>query len=219
MARNKYPEQTLEMILQVSTKLFTEKGFEKTSLQDIIDKLGMSKGAIYYHFNSKEDILAAVMKQQFNYAEQMLDNLIEHTEAPNAREKLILILEVLIADHELHSMDNVLVTQIKNPQFVVTGIQESVKTNAPTIAQMIIEGNKDGSFKTEFPTECAEVFMLLVNIWINPLLFNRTQEKTISRLRFLQLMMKTLGVDIVSDPFIQKITERHSNMGGYMQDE
>ncbi|MNW21307.1 hypothetical protein D3C71_2221480 [compost metagenome] len=57
--------------------------------------------------------------------------------------------------------------------------------------------------------------MLLVNIWINPLLFNRTQEETISRLRFLQLMMKTLGVDIVSDPLIQKIAERHSNTGGY----
>ncbi|HWI49607.1 MAG TPA: helix-turn-helix domain-containing protein, partial [Rummeliibacillus sp.] len=65
MARNKYPKQTLEQILFVSTKLFEEKGYEKTSIQDIIDGLGMSKGAIYHHFKSKEDILNAVMDQQF----------------------------------------------------------------------------------------------------------------------------------------------------------
>ncbi|WP_028561756.1 TetR/AcrR family transcriptional regulator [Paenibacillus pinihumi] len=215
MARNKYPEQTLEMILQVSARLFTENGFDKTSLQDIINELGMSKGAIYHHFSSKEDILAAVMEQQFNHAARVLDNLIKRSKAANAREKLVYILEVLIVDDELHSMDKVLVTQIKNPQFVVTGIQESVNRNAPTIAQLIIDGTKDGSLTTEFPAECAEVFMLLVNIWINPFLFNRTRESTVSRLRFLQHMMRTLGVDIVNDSLIQKIADRHSDTGAY----
>ncbi|MNH28003.1 hypothetical protein D3C79_881380 [compost metagenome] len=61
--------------------------------------------------------------------------------------------------------------------------------------------------------------MLLVNIWINPLLFNRKREETINRLRFLQHMMRALGVDIVSDQLLQKITEHHSEAGGYRQDE
>ncbi|WP_225229140.1 TetR/AcrR family transcriptional regulator [Paenibacillus gallinarum] len=115
MARNKYPEQTLEQILAVSSKLFTEKGFEKTSIQDIIDELGMSKGAIYHHFKSKEDILDAVMNKQFSYAAQMLDDLIQNTQASNAREKLVMILEQIVADPDAHSMDGVLSTQIKNP--------------------------------------------------------------------------------------------------------
>ena len=50
MARNKYPEQTVEKILEVSLKLFSEKGYEKTTMQDIVNALGMSKGAIYHHF-------------------------------------------------------------------------------------------------------------------------------------------------------------------------
>ena len=58
MARNKYPEETYQLILDVSTRLFFEKGYERTSLQDIIDGLGgLTKGAIYYHFRSKEEIL------------------------------------------------------------------------------------------------------------------------------------------------------------------
>ena len=45
MARNKHPEETVEKILAVSAKLFMEKGYEHTTLQDIIDNLGgLTKG-------------------------------------------------------------------------------------------------------------------------------------------------------------------------------
>jgi len=61
MARNKYPEQTVEMILDVAERLFLEKGYEKTTIQDIVDNMnGMTKGAIYHHFKGKEEILTAV---------------------------------------------------------------------------------------------------------------------------------------------------------------
>ena len=42
MARNKYPEETVARILDVSLKLFLEKGYENTTIQDIIDALGKS---------------------------------------------------------------------------------------------------------------------------------------------------------------------------------
>ncbi|WP_397538247.1 TetR/AcrR family transcriptional regulator [Rummeliibacillus pycnus] len=219
MARNKYPEQTLEQILSVSTKLFKEKGYEKTSIQDIIDELGMSKGAIYHHFKSKEDILNAVMNQQFSYAAQMLDHLIQTVQATNAREKLTKILDHIVVDPKAHSVDRLLSQQIKNPQFVVTGMREGVINDAPHIAKIMLEGKMDGSITTDFPTECAEVFILLVNIWINPILFERKHDETLNRLKFLQQMMKGLGADIVSDQLIQKIAERYSDFGGYVQDE
>ncbi len=61
MARNKHPEETVEKILAVSAKLFMEKGYEHTTLQDIIDNLGgLTKGAIYHHFKGKEEILLAI---------------------------------------------------------------------------------------------------------------------------------------------------------------
>lgn len=219
MARNKYPEQTLEQILLVSTELFKEQGYEKTSIQDIINEIGMSKGAIYHHFKSKEEILHAVMEQQFSYANQMLNHLIQNTQAANGREKLIKILEHMVADPKAHSIDSLLSQQMKNPQFVVTGIREGVNKDSPSIAQIMMEGKEDGSITTDFPTECAEIFMLLVNIWINPILFERKHDDTVNRLKFLQQMMKGLGADIVSDQLIQKISEHYSVIGGYGQDE
>ena len=40
MARNKYPEQTVELILETARRLFLEKGYEATTIQDIVDGLG-----------------------------------------------------------------------------------------------------------------------------------------------------------------------------------
>ena len=55
------PEKTYEKILEVSSKLFFEKGYENTSLQDIVNNLdGLTKGAVYHHFSSKDDILDAI---------------------------------------------------------------------------------------------------------------------------------------------------------------
>lgn len=58
MARNKYPEITVEKILEAAQKLFFEKGYDNTTIQDIVDKLGgLTKGAIYHHFKSKEEFI------------------------------------------------------------------------------------------------------------------------------------------------------------------
>jgi AcrR family transcriptional regulator len=54
------PKGTRERILDVALDLFTDKGFDKTSLREIAEQLGFSKAALYYHFASKEDILLAL---------------------------------------------------------------------------------------------------------------------------------------------------------------
>ncbi|SEK23700.1 TetR/AcrR family transcriptional regulator [Paenibacillus sp. OK003] len=215
MARNKHPEQTVQQILNVAAQLFTDKGFEKTSIQDIIVALGMSKGAVYHHFRSKEEILEAVLEQQFNYTAQMLDQLVTNTTTTPARNKLVQILEHVVSDQQAHSLDRVLRAQIKNPVFIVRGIQQAVRIDAPVIAAILREGITDGSIHTEDPEACAEVFMMLVNIWINPTLFDRNSTETKQRLYFLQRLMNMLGADIVSESLIERILDQHAAMGAY----
>ena len=73
MARNKHPEETVGRILDVASRLFLEKGYEHTSIQDIINNLGgLSKGAIYHHFKSKEEILIAVTDRMTAESNHML---------------------------------------------------------------------------------------------------------------------------------------------------
>ena len=64
MARNRNSHETRKKILEVSKDLFLEKGFDNTSIQDIIDGLGgLTKGVIYHHFESKHDILQTIISE------------------------------------------------------------------------------------------------------------------------------------------------------------
>lgn len=54
-------EETRRRILDEATALFTERGYAGTSIRDISDRLGMTKGALYYHFSSKDDLLHAMI--------------------------------------------------------------------------------------------------------------------------------------------------------------
>lgn len=202
MGRNKYPEQTIERILDTSARLFIEKGYEQTSIQDILDDLKLSKGGLYHHFKSKEEILEAVMQKRAENIADMLHNIIQNTTAPNAKEKLRKIICQLAADSESHSLDVVLATQVSNPYFVANGLQICVNQDAPIICKLIEEGIKDGSLKTEQPKLCAEVFLLLLNVWANPVLFGRNLLETKERLDYLQTTMCLLGLDIIDNDFI-----------------
>lgn len=61
MSGNKYSEETVQKILNASLKLFMEKGYEQTTVLDIVDEMGdLTRGAFYHHFKSKEEVLDAL---------------------------------------------------------------------------------------------------------------------------------------------------------------
>jgi len=60
-------------ILRRTAHLFLERGFEITSLVDIADAVGISKAGLYYHFSSKQELLAAIV----NYAHDILEEEIQ----------------------------------------------------------------------------------------------------------------------------------------------
>jgi AcrR family transcriptional regulator len=55
---------TRERIKQVALEMFTEHGYEQTSLREIAERLGVTKAALYYHFKSKEEIVAAFVEDR-----------------------------------------------------------------------------------------------------------------------------------------------------------
>lgn len=104
MARNKHPEETVNLILETAARLFMEKGYEHTSIQDIINNLGgLSKGAIYHHFKSKEDILVAVTDRITAESNKMLADICSRPDL-NGKEKLKAIFKESISRPALLSL-------------------------------------------------------------------------------------------------------------------
>jgi AcrR family transcriptional regulator len=66
---------TRERILEVALELFSEQGYDKTSLREIAQRLGVTKAALYYHFERKEDILLELHLQLHALGRDLLDQL------------------------------------------------------------------------------------------------------------------------------------------------
>lgn len=201
----KYNSQaTIEAILSVATKLFLQKGFDKTSMQDIAKTAGISKGAIYHHFQSKDDIFKAVTEKQAQTVKDTMERWLTAADSLNGKETLESILEKNLDSQEAHCLDDVINVRMKSADFILSYMQDCVNNDASFISEIIKHGISDGSLHTEFPEECAEVLLLLLNVWCDPVIFNCDSRKLSSRLKFLQYMMKSLGMDILSDTFLEK---------------
>ena len=68
---------TRERILDVALDLFTEQGFDGTSLREISERLGVTKAALYYHFASKDDILMALHMRLHEFGKDALSQMTE----------------------------------------------------------------------------------------------------------------------------------------------
>ncbi len=129
MARNKYPEITVEKILEVSQRLFMEKGYDNTTIQDIVNELGgLTKGAIYHHFKSKEEIIDALGGKLF------FDNnpfvTVQNQKKLNGLEKMREVIKLNHADNDRTELGKQSIPLLKNPRLLA----ELADTNRKLIA-------------------------------------------------------------------------------------
>lgn len=206
MARNKYPEETKHLIIETAGKLFLEKGYEHTSIQDIINNLGgLSKGAIYHHFKSKEEIMMAVGDKFYAGSEPRMKDVCRRTDL-NGKEKLRELFRVSLDTQAQVDMATVAPDMLKNPQLLVMFLRDSVQQEAPDLLTPVIkEGIRDGSIESDFPRELAEVLMLIGNIWINPMIYRCSTEETIRKVEFFKYLTDRLGLEVITDEVIEKI--------------
>ena len=201
MARNKHPEETVEKILAVARRLFAQKGYENTSIQDIVDQLGgLSKGAIYHHFGSKEDIFDAVCRQ-LGEENTALYAYIRDDPGRNGREKLKAMLETACQNQNDHDFVSMVAQTVLDPRFLRTQFDEVISTVAPHYVQPVIEeGLHDGSLpRAIHPKELAQAISLLLNLWANPFFVPATGEEMQNRAQVLRRLFEGVGLDIIDD--------------------
>ena len=206
MARNKYPEVTVERIVDAAEKLFWEKGYEHTTIQDIIDELGdLSKGAIYHHFKSKEEIIDAVATRFYQDSTDQVVALKDVT-GYTGLEKLKKSVRVCLEGMDQTQLLRAAPRMLENPKMLAMQIHSSVDEVAPQlIAPLIRQGVADGSIQTDYPEEMAQALLLLANLWLNPLVFTMTETELARRFAFLQQVSEKLGAPIFDQDLLPSI--------------
>lgn len=198
MARNKYPEVTVERILDVSQRLFLEKGYDNTTIQDIVDGLdGLSKGAVYHHFKSKEEIMDAVGDRMF-LSNNPFEAVRERKDL-NGLEKLRESIRLNQADESRVSITIQSISIAKNPRLLLEMIRSNLRVLTPYFQELLEEGNRDGSLHTEYVREIAELIPLLTSLWLLPSVFPAAKEEMKRKFYFLGDMLEKMGVPLLDD--------------------
>ncbi|MBO1307398.1 TetR/AcrR family transcriptional regulator [Enterococcus sp. 669A] len=194
MARNKYPEITVDKILKAAEHLFIEKGYDDTTIQDIVNELnGLTKGAIYHHFKSKEDIMDALGDKMF-FANNPFEIVKKRTDL-NGLQKMRLAIMLNKADENQLELSKQSLPLLNNPQVLVRMIDSNRRILCPYWLELIEEGQKDGSIHTKYAEELAE-FLSFIDVWFMLSVTGDSVEKMQSKYLFIFEILDKMGLPI-----------------------
>jgi len=194
MPRNKNPEATAKKIIEVSLQLFLEKGYDQTTVLDIVNNLGgLTRGAFYHHFKSKEEVLEAIFYDNVFDRHPMKKALTENVKNGQERLKLALKygLEANFNDADLGNISKLAMQLMQKPRFLA----EQLNGNRETVAiltPILEEGMTDGSIRPGNPKVITELLVLLVNFWLIPDIFPCDMEETIAKAEVIEEVLEKL---------------------------
>ncbi|WP_229131571.1 TetR/AcrR family transcriptional regulator [Bifidobacterium mizhiense] len=203
MARNAHPELTQERIIEAATELFTSQGYDKTSMQDIIDATdGLSKGAVYHHFRSKEDLFDAVADRLMNTMSEETNKAHAGSKQGTALEQLQSLFSPERARKRLEAADLMFrkFNPKANPKMIGMEFTALVDERSDFVG-LIKEGNRDGSMHVDHIEQTAEIFRLLANMWLLPFFRRGTQTELRTRAACFFSVMQGLGIPLEDQGF------------------
>lgn len=202
MARNKHPEVTVNKILEVSQRLFLERGYDNTKIQDIADELGMTKGAIYHHFESKVEIMNKLGETMFIHNNPF--ETVKKRKDLNGLDKMKLAIKLNQSNEQMVELTNQALPLLENPQILAKMFESNYQNLLPYWLELIKEGQEDGSIKTDQPKELAEL-LILTDLWMIPSLFPGNIDDIKNRYKFVTVMLGKMGLPLYDEEMIDKL--------------
>lgn len=204
MPRNKYPEETVQKILDVSLKLFIERGYEQTTILDIIDNLGgLTRGAFYHHFKSKEEVLNALSGKLF-YDNNPFEKVRKETTL-NGLQKIKKVIMLQHGNKEYMDINIASVPLLKNPRFLVELVENNQRLSGKLLQPLIEEGIVDGSIKNNNAKALAELVLLLTNFWIIPSVYPCTKQEFLDKVALMKNICDNIGFPLFDSEVLECI--------------
>ena len=95
-----------------------------------------------------------------------------------------------------------------NPKLLFSLLHDTIGHAAPNyILPIINQGIADGSIETAYPQQLAELILLAANVWMNPMIFDSSEEESRRKFMIFRQMMLGFGLDIVDDEMLERLKE------------
>lgn len=151
-----------EEIIQTSLQLFMQKGYENTTINNIIGAANVSKGGMYHYFKSKEEVLDVVIHHLIDIDMERFVPIISNKKM-NAIDKLNTI--SILSEDKPEKLMEITDCFSRNPNslFDYRAEELSKERTIPIIEKVILQGVQEGIFQTAYPEEIAQIYFTLVS--------------------------------------------------------
>ena len=158
----KDPEIRRAEIMDAALLLFMEKGYANTTTQDIVDKVNISRGLLYYHFKNKEDILYCLVER---YSEKLLRDIhvIVNDDDKTAIEKIRAFIDATIISTDNVSEEGTELQKtvdLEENRYMLDKLSHKLIEKLTIYFERIInQGISEKVFSVKYPSETAEFLM------------------------------------------------------------
>ena len=185
-----YDERKNE-ILDTAERLFHTKGYEKTTINDILKEVNIAKGTFYYYFKSKEEVMDALIERVSLIAMEKVQKVAE-TEGMDPQEKMLHMFLAMRMEgpgeeqmlDDLHRPENALMHQ-KLLNYIVVNI-------APLLAQVVKQGVDQGIWKCPYPLEYMKIFLAASTTLMDDGIFEQDEKSQMEILTALLSLLETM---------------------------
>lgn len=175
----KDPEIRRAEIMDASMLLFMEKGYANTTTQDIVDKVNISRGLLYYHFKNKEDILYCLVER---YSEKLLRDIhvIVNDDDKTAIKKIRAFIDATIISTDNVSAEGTELQKtvdLKENRYMLDKLSHKLIEKLTIYFERIInQGISEKVFSVKYPSETAE-FLMTAYVFVSNNIGIKTSKK------------------------------------------
>jgi AcrR family transcriptional regulator len=147
-------------ILVAARELFVKKGYDQTSINDILKIVDIAKGTFYYYFSSKEEVLEAIILDIVEEGARRAEKIIKDKSIPLVNR---IMMAIMAQAPEFEGSDEIKeeLHKVENAKLERLYLREMLKRMTPVLQDTVQEGIDQEIFHMEYPTECIESILLL----------------------------------------------------------
>lgn len=203
MARpvKKSPEQWKSEILKAAQELFLSRGYDNTSIADIMELVGGAKGMFYRFFQSKEEVMQELGDRMF--FENNPFEAVKNRADLNGLQKIRELLKLNQLDMERENINIQAIPILKDPRILATAVEANRRVLTPLWFELLEEGRQDGSIQTEYTRELSEL-LPLINFWLMPSVFPASGEEICHKYHFIMKVLVTMGLPLMDDNMMRE---------------
>lgn len=213
MRVSKKHDVRLNEILDAAQTLFVQKGYEKATVNDILERVEIGKGTFYHYFKSKEEVMNAVISRMVDDVVRVTTAIADNSSL-DAHEKFK---QIVAAVNLSESPNRGMIEELhdySNAQMHQRGIVETIQAVAPIMAKVIEQGVREGIYEVEYPRETIE-FLLAANQFMfdEGIIKWQPEELMVRAIAFVRMVERTLGASFGSFDFLLANINPHTDGG------